>query len=362
LKLARIERAGAVGPEPRVVVVEPERGVVIDIALAEQARLERLGHTPAAARRIADAHLPQSVAEGLGSPFYRESLGVAAAAASEAPDHAIVALDEVAWLVPVDPPRFRDFMSFEQHHLSARSVLERPVPEVTYTLPTYYKAGHLSLFAHAQMIPWPGYCDWMDYELELGFVVGRGGVDLTPDEASKCLFGVSLLNDFSARDRQFIETAGNLGPAKGKDFGTAVGPWIVTVDELELTDIDLAARINGETWVEGNSGSAMWSAAELLAYLSTCEPLVPGELIGSGTVGGGCGLEVGRRLPGDTVELLSSALGTLRNQLGPPTPLRWSPPMRVPGQTIDGLGGVHVTALLPPRCDAPAPPFPRTGP
>jgi 2-keto-4-pentenoate hydratase/2-oxohepta-3-ene-1,7-dioic acid hydratase in catechol pathway len=354
-------RTGVEGPEPRVVVVDPERGVAIDIALAEQTRLERLGHTAAAAGRIAAAHLPQSVSAGLGSPSYRECLEVAAA--TDPPDHAINAFDEVTWLVPVDPPRFRDFMSFEQHHLSARSVLERPVPEVTYTLPTYYKAGHLSLFAHGQTIPWPGYCDWMDYELEIGFVVGRGGVDLTPEEAGDHLFGVSLLNDFSARDQQFIETAGNLGPAKGKDFGTALGPWIVTVDELELTDVDLAAAINGETWVEGNSGSAMWSAAELLAYLSTCESLVPGELIGSGTVGGGCGLEVGRRLiPGDTVELRSAALGTLRNELGRPAPLRWSPPARTPGLTIDGRGGVQVTALLPPRGDAPPPPFPRTGP
>ena len=91
----------------------------------------------------------------------------------------------------------------------------------------------------------------------------------------------------------------------------------------------------------------MWSAGELLAYLSTCEPLVPGELIGSGTVGGGCGLEVGRQLiPGDTIELRSAALGTLRNQLDQPASLRWSPPARTPGQTIDGRGGVQVTALL----------------
>ena len=115
------------------MVVKPERGVAIDIELAERARLERLGHTRAAARRIAAAHLPESVAEGLGSPFYRESLETAAAA--DPPEHAVVALDEARWLVPVDPPRFRDFMSFEQHHLSARSVLERPVPEVAYTLP-----------------------------------------------------------------------------------------------------------------------------------------------------------------------------------------------------------------------------------
>jgi 2-keto-4-pentenoate hydratase/2-oxohepta-3-ene-1,7-dioic acid hydratase in catechol pathway len=361
LKLARIQRMGIDGPEPRVVTVDLEHGFVVDVAQAEQARLERLGHTTAAARRIADAHLPQSAAAALGSASYREDLEQAIS--DDPPDRAIVPLEGVKWLAPVDPPRFRDFMSFEQHHLSARKVLERPVPEVTYTLPTYYKAGHLSLVAHEQPIAWPGYCEWMDYELEMGFVVGRGGVDMTPDHAAHCLFGVTLLNDFTARDRQFEETAGNLGPAKGKDFATAVGPWIVTVDELDLLDIDLSARINQSIWAEGNSGDAMWSPAEILAYLSTCEPLVPGELIGSGTVGGGCGLEVGRRLiPGDTVELESSALGTLRNRLGEPGRLSWSPPRRVPGETLNGRGGVHVTELLPPRSDAPPPPFPRTGP
>lgn len=361
MKLARIERRGIGGPEARVVVVDLEHAVAIDAELAERERLARLGYTPAAARRTAAAHIPQSVSDGLGSPFFREALEQAVA--TDPPESAVVPLSDVRWLVPLDPPRFRDFMSFEQHHLSARQVLERPAPEVTYTLPTYYKAGHLSLFAHEQAIPWPGYCEWMDYELELGFVVGRGGLDLTPEEAAARLFGVTLLNDFSARDRQFAETAGNLGPAKGKDFGTALGPWIVTVDELELTEIDLTAVINGETWAAGRSGSAMWSAAEILAYLSTCEPLVPGELVGSGTIGGGCGLEVGRRLiPGDTVQLRSAVLGTLSNTMSEPVPLRWFPPARTPGVTIDGRGGVIVTELLPPRADAPAPPFPRTGP
>jgi 2-keto-4-pentenoate hydratase/2-oxohepta-3-ene-1,7-dioic acid hydratase in catechol pathway len=344
-----------------VIVVDLDRRIAIDVALAEQERLARQGYTAEAARRIADAQLPQSISAGLGSPFYREALEQAVAV--EPPDDAIVALDSVRWLVPLDPPRFRDFMSFEQHHLSARKVLGRAVPDVTYTLPTYYKAGHLSLFAHEQAIPWPGYCEWMDYELELGFVVGQGGRDLTPDETAECLFGVTLLNDFSARDRQFVETAGNLGPAKGKDFATSLGPWIVTADEIELTEIDVAAIVNGEPWAQGSSGSAMWSAAEILAYLSTCEPLVPGELVGSGTVGGGCGLEVGRRLiPGDTVELRSALLGTLRNHLSQPTELRWSPPVRTPGDTIDGRGGVRITELLPPRRDADAPPFPQSGP
>jgi 2-keto-4-pentenoate hydratase/2-oxohepta-3-ene-1,7-dioic acid hydratase in catechol pathway len=357
MKLARVERAGLAGPEPRLVALDLDRGVAIDLERSEQVRLERLGSTRAAALRLAAARLPQSLAAGLGSASYREDLEQTLA--GEPPDDAVLELDGIRWLAPIDPPRFRDFMSFEQHHLSARNVLGRPVPDVTYTLPTYYKAGHLSLIAHEATMPWPGYCDWMDYELELGFVVGRGGVDLVPEEAAECLFGVTLLNDFSARDRQFEETAGNLGPAKGKDFATAVGPWIATVDELDLLAIDLSARVNGEQWAAGSSGSAMWSAAEILAYLSTAEPLVPGELVGSGTLGGGCGLEVGRRLlPGDLVELDGTGLGVLRSSLGEPQQLRWAPPRRAPGHMIDGSDGVAITALLPPRADGEPPPLP----
>jgi 2-keto-4-pentenoate hydratase/2-oxohepta-3-ene-1,7-dioic acid hydratase in catechol pathway len=357
MKLARVLREGPDGPGPRVVAVNPEQGIAVDLARTEQLRLERRGCTPAAARRLADAHLPQDLAAGLGSPAYRDDLE--RAASEDPPDDAVLALDGVRWLAPLDPPRFRDFMAFEQHFVSARAVRGNPVPDVLYALPAYYKAGHLSLIAHEQTLAWPGYCQWMDYELELGFVVGAGGADLTPEEAEQQLFGVTLLNDFSARDRQFEEVAGGLGPAKGKDFATALGPWIATLDELDPLTISLSSRVNGELWSSGHSGAALWSAAELIAYLSTAEPLVPGELIGSGTVGGGCGLELGNRLvPGDVVELAGSGLGTLRTRLGEPLPLRWTPAARTPGRMIDGRRGVERTPYARPRSDAPPPPEP----
>jgi 2-keto-4-pentenoate hydratase/2-oxohepta-3-ene-1,7-dioic acid hydratase in catechol pathway len=348
VKVGRIAREGLDGPEPRTVLVDLDRGVAIDLRRAEEHRLQRLGATARAARRLAAARFPESLAEALGSPAFADD--ARAAVASDPPEEAVLALAGVRWLAAIDPPRYRDFMSFEQHHLSVRHVLGRAVPPVTYELPTYYKGGHLTLLGHDEPMPWPGYSDWMDYELELGFVVGRGGVDLTPQEAERCLFGVTLLNDFSARDKQFHENRGNLGPAKGKDFATAVGPWITTVDELDLLAIDMEAFVGGERWAVGASGSAMWSAGELLAYLSSAEPLVPGELVGSGTLGGGCGLEVGRRLvPGDVVELRSAQLGSLRTPLGEPAPLRWAPPPRRPGVPIDGISAVGVSAPLPPR-------------
>lgn len=359
MKIGRLKRSGPGGPEPRVVVVDVEAGVAIDAQAAERARRLTAGDSPEAAARIAAATIPTSLAAGLGSATFRADLDRALAA--PAPADAVVPIAEARWLAPLDPPRFRDFMTFEQHHHAARAVRGVAVPDVIYRLPTYYKGNHLALLADGDVVHWPEYSDWMDYELELGFVVAEGGIDLTPEEAAGRIFGVTLLNDFSARDRQFEETAGNLGPAKGKDFATALGPWIVTTDEVDLAAIEVEARVNGEVWARGNSGDAMWSPAEVVAYLSTSEALAPGELIGSGTFGGACGLEVGRRLiPGDCIELEAAGIGVLRSSFGEPRPLRWVPERRTPGLTIAGGTALDHTDLLPPRADAPPPPYPRS--
>jgi 2-keto-4-pentenoate hydratase/2-oxohepta-3-ene-1,7-dioic acid hydratase in catechol pathway len=228
---------------------------------------------------------------------------------------------------------------------------------VIYKYPVYYKGNHPSLVGTEAEIPWPGYSDFMDFELELGFVVGAAAVDLNPDEAQQCIFGVTILNDFSARDRQVEESSAGLGPAKGKDFATAIGPWITTLDELDLADLSMTARVNGETWASGSSGSAMWTAAELVAYASSAEPLVAGELLGSGTLGGGCGVEAGRRIiPGDVIELEVSGIGVLRNRMGEPRPLRWTPAARTPGITVAGGVVEGPTRPMSPRTDAPPPP------
>lgn len=166
-------------------------------------------------------------------------------------------------------------------------------------------------YAHGQTVPWPPYAEVMDYALELGFVVGGAGRNLTPEEAARLLFGVTIFNDFSARDFQAREMRAGLGPAKGKDFATAVGPWIVPADELDLAaGPEIVARVNAEEWSRGTSSSAMWSPAECLAQISRGESLRPGELVGSGTVGLGCGPELGWELrPGDGSSWRSPASG-----------------------------------------------------
>lgn len=171
----------------------------------------------------------------------------------------------------------------------------------------------------------------MDYELELGFIVSRSGHDLTPQQAKEYLFGVTILNDFSARDIQINEIQGLLGPAKGKDFATALGPWITTADELDRQNLTMVARVNGVEWSRGSSAMMMWQIEEILAYISKGEGIQAGELIGSGTVGFGCGQELGKMLqPGDVVELEIEGIGVLRNRIGEQAVPGWQPQKRTP--------------------------------
>ncbi|GBD14230.1 Ureidoglycolate lyase [bacterium HR25] len=328
MKLGRMRREGPDGEEARLVAVLPEAGQAIDLAAAERLRLERRGASPAAARRLAAALFPGSMAAAIaGGEAFLE--GVARILDGHYGD-AVLPLDGLRWLPAVDPPVMRDCLAFEEHLVNSFGRLNLRVPDIFYEIPIYYKGNPTSLIAHEEEVPWPHYTRNMDYELELGFVVGRSGRNLTPEEARACLFGVTIFNDFSARDIQNREMAGHLGPAKGKDFGTAVGPWITTVDELDLEGgLAMVARINGEEWSRGSSAAMMWRPEEILAYISKGETLQPGELIGSGTVGRGCGLELGRQLqPGDVVELEVSGIGVLRNRLGQPEPPGWEPTPR----------------------------------
>jgi 2-keto-4-pentenoate hydratase/2-oxohepta-3-ene-1,7-dioic acid hydratase in catechol pathway len=330
VKLGRIRLDGPDGPVARLVLADPTRGLAVDLLRAERLRLQRQGASPEAAQRLAEALFPGSMAAAIGAgPLLVEAVARAVEAAG---DDAALPLDQVRPLAPLDPPRMRDCMAFEGHIRNSFGRLGSPVPPQIYELPIYYKGNPGTLIGHDAEVPWPAYSRSMDYELELGFVIGRAGRSLTPREARGCLFGVTIFNDFSARDAQAREMGGSLGPAKGKDFATAIGPWITTADELDLESLEMVARVNGEEWSRGSIGQIMWSVEELIAYASASEPLLPGELIASGTVPLGCGLELGRQLqPGDVVELEVSGVGLLRNRLGEPEPLRWSPSPRTPG-------------------------------
>lgn len=243
-----------------------------------------------------------------------------------------VALAEVRLLAPVPEPRqMRDFLVFEQHIRNARAIMptfrggERldpakvEVPKVWYEQPIYYKCNRFSVIGSGEDVLWPRYCKLLDYELEFGIFLGRTGKNIKREEAKRHIFGFTIFNDVSARDAQMREMAGQLGPAKGKDFdtGNIIGPWLTTADEIaDPYDLAMAARVNGEEWSRGNSGKMQHKFEDMIAHVSADETLHAGEFFGSGTVGGGCGLEQGRFLkPGDVVELEVQGLGVLRNRV-----------------------------------------------
>jgi 2-keto-4-pentenoate hydratase/2-oxohepta-3-ene-1,7-dioic acid hydratase in catechol pathway len=328
MKFARISVNSPDGPTARLVVAQPEKNRVVDLVTAKRIWLERNGATRAAALRVAQAMFPSSLtaAIGLGDVL----LGAANIALESAADDAAINLDSVRFLPAADPPTLRDYTAYGRHVHNMSQRFGHSFNDAFLTLPPYYKGNPTTLIAHEDEVPWPHYAQVMDYELELGLVIGKAGRNVRPEDAMNYLFGVTMFNDFSARDMQKREMESPLGPAKGKDFGTAVGPWVVTRDEIDVNNLTMLARINGEEWSRGNSNTATWTFAEQIAYASQSETLTPGELIGAGTVGFGCGSELGKfPKAGDVIELEVSGIGVLRNKLGQPEIGGWLPEKKV---------------------------------
>jgi fumarylacetoacetate (FAA) hydrolase len=234
----------------------------------------------------------------------------------------------VRLLPPIRPLTLRDAYAFEQHVKTAHENRGRSVPEEWYRFPVFYYTNPHTLFGTDSPIPRPRYTQALDYELEIAAVIGAGGIDLGAEESASHIFGYTIFNDWSARDVQRAEMKAGLGPAKGKDFASSLGPCIITVDELAdratgrpgVYDLAMSARVNGETRSQGNFKDIFWSFGEILARISEESPLLPGDVIGSGTVGSGCLLELTRGAgpwlqPGDVVELEIERLGILRNQV-----------------------------------------------
>ena len=225
-------------------------------------------------------------------------------------------LAEVTYLPCIESGSLRDFIAFEQHIKTVRSKQGAEVPPAWYEMPVYYKGNYRTLMGHEQPLNWPRYTEKLDYELELACIVGKQGMDIPVEEAGSYIGGYAVLNDWSARDIQMREGSVGLGPSKGKDFGTAIGPWLVTPDEFNPKDARMTARINGEVWSDNNIGNIHWSFPQMIAHVSMEETIYPGDILGSGTAGGGCGLELDRWLkPGDVVELEVEGIGVLRNKV-----------------------------------------------
>jgi hypothetical protein len=152
------------------------------------------------------------------------------------------------------------------------------IPAVWYEQPIYYKANRVSVVGLDADVRWPAYAELLDYELELACVIGRGGVDIPAEQAAAHVFGFTIFNDISARDAQATEMEGQLGPAKGKDFdtGNVLGPWLVTADEVgDPYDLTMVARVNGEEWSRGHSGTMHHRFEDIIAFVSQSETLIP---------------------------------------------------------------------------------------
>lgn len=215
------------------------------------------------------------------------------------------------------PLRLRDASLFLEHMEAALAKQGRAMSPQFREQIIYYNADHIHLFGPDEIVPWPRASSWMDYELEWACVIGKGGANISRSSASDHIFGYTIFNDWSARDLQFAFMDAGLGPGGGKDFANSLGPCIVTPDELDDPyALTMIARINGEVWSQGSTASMYHRFEDAIVQLSSDRPFVAGEIIGSGTVLGGCGFELGRQLNfGDVVELDVAGIGTLRNRV-----------------------------------------------
>jgi len=307
-----------------------------------------IGTVDTATRSVLDLQAAWRRRHGGGNPMFSSMLalieagetGLQAAREMDADADAgqRASLDSVRLLAPLPvPPQIRDCNNFEAHMRNARFGMARmkariagrpePAPNsidltphpVNFAHIVFYISNRFSVVGPDADIEWPSYADYFDYEGEFAAIIGRSGRDIPADQADAHIFGYTVFNDFSARDKQAEEMEGRMGPTKGKSFdtGNALGPWIVTRDEIpDCRAMTVTVRVNGEQRASATTAGMIHGFDRMIAYISRHETLHCGEIIGSGTVGGCCGLEIGRFLEdGDVVEIDFDQIGVLRNRV-----------------------------------------------
>jgi 2-keto-4-pentenoate hydratase/2-oxohepta-3-ene-1,7-dioic acid hydratase in catechol pathway len=311
VRYARVE----VEAQERVGVVVDEPG---DAGMVREPAAEGVAHEPA---RPTILQL---------FPAGTDLLAAAMARDAPADDAETVSLEKVRLLPPVRPASFRDLVAFEEHVQGASAMLDDPAAamEAWYETPTFLFGNPHAMIGPGEPVAAPPDSQALDFELEVGVVIGRDGRDLTPEEARDHIAGYLIVNDWSARDIQRREMRGGLGPAKGKDFATTIGPWLVTPDELEPAragdrlDLTMTVSVNGAAYGSDTLAHMGWSFEELVSYASRSAWVRAGDLIASGTCANGSLAEAWGRTgrqeppplrPGDVVAMTVDRLGSISN-------------------------------------------------
>ncbi len=326
MKLCTFELTTPIGRISRVGAVHGD--VVVDINFAVAHRLAHKGE--AQPYRVADAIAPSTMLafiEG-GDSALSHAKGAVDQVVQEREEHKaptgargetiVHHLRDVRLRTPIPRPvMLRDYYTFEQHVTTMFKRRNDTVPAAWYELPVHHKQNPRSVIGTGDEVTWPTFTEKFDYELEIACVIGKEGTNIPVERAAEHIYGYVVMNDFSARDMQMKEMACRMGPAKGKDFATALGPWIVTSDEIaDPHNLRMTAKINGELWSDGNTNTMQHTFEKCVAFTSMGETILPGEVWGSGTVGRGCGAELERWLkPGDVMELEIEGIGVLTNKV-----------------------------------------------
>jgi len=298
-------------------------------------------------------HLHPMPSVGTMLDLVRTGLPAARSAGEAALSAPAIPLGSVRLLPPLQPPTIRDFVAFEEHVEGVTAGVgdvAGVVPE-WYEAPTFYFTNPYALVGPYDDVPVPPGSRMLDFELEVAVVVGEDGASLTAEQAADHVFGYTIFNDWSARDLQRREMRVQLGPAKGKDSATTLGPWLVTADELEpyrdsdgFLALELSASVNGTEVGRDLLSNMGWPFEELISYAARGTWVRAGDVLGSGTCGnGGCLGELWGRngridppplQPGDVVELTVEGIGVTRNRvvsgldLPPVRPARPRPRLR----------------------------------
>lgn len=326
MKLITFSIATPLGDMSRVGALHDGRA--IDLAAAHAWHLHERGVH--AASTLAEALIPADMVDFLARwPVAREAAEAALSFAAAQPQDAVSPLgarisyarDEYRLRIPLRPRRIKDYLVYEEHKKKSMARKGLEMPELWYRMPTYTNRNICGLADPGDDIVWPSYSQKLDFEFELAVVIGRQGRDIKAADALDYVAGITIYNDFSARDVQADEGRIGAGAGKSKDFdqGNVLGPCIVTLDEIDPADIAMILRVDGEEWARGHTGGMKFSWGQVIENATRGETMFPGDVFASGTMNRGCCLELERWFkPGARIDMEAAGIGTLTNRVVPP--------------------------------------------